>query len=130
MAPPLRDGVLIEAQTGGAEPAGALLRQPRVRDAKGREFLLDELIGPGFAVVAREQSELRLGPAAHAVLSRLDGRVVSLEGLEVTEGEADRLFEHHPAVVLRPDRYVFGVVDESWSLDRLLVELGRKLALQ
>ena len=36
----------------------------------------------------------------------------------------------HPAVVLRPDRYVFGVVDEEWDLDRLLAELGRKLALR
>jgi hypothetical protein len=32
--------------------------------------------------------------------------------------------------VLRPDRYVFGVVDEAWDLDRMLVELGRKLALR
>jgi hypothetical protein len=41
----------------------------------------------------------------------------------------DRLFEQHPAAVVRPDRVVFGVVDESWSLDRLVAELGRKLAL-
>ena len=63
-------------------------------------------------------------------MSRLNGRTVCLEGIEVTEGEADRLFEQHPAVVLRPDRYMFGVVDESWSLDRLLIELGRRLALR
>jgi hypothetical protein len=32
--------------------------------------------------------------------------------------------------VIRPDRYVFGVVDDDWDLDRLLGELGRKLALR
>ena len=55
---------------------------------------------------------------------------MSLEGLEVTRGEMDRLFDAHPAAVLRPDRYVFGVVDEEWDLDRLLGLLGRKLALR
>jgi hypothetical protein len=31
---------------------------------------------------------------------------------------------------VRPDRYVFGVVDKEWDLDRLLVELGRRLELR
>ena len=46
------------------------------------------------------------------------------------EGELDRGFDSHCAVVLRPDRYVFGVVDDTWDLDRLLSELARKLALR
>ena len=41
----------------------------------------------------------------------------------------DRVFDSHSALVLRPDRYVFGVVDDNWDLDRLLAELGRRLAL-
>ena len=32
-------------------------------------------------------------------------------------------------VIVRPDRYVFGAVDERWSLDRLIQELARKLEL-
>jgi hypothetical protein len=55
---------------------------------------------------------------------------VSLEGLEVVEGRIDPLFDAHPAAVLRPDRYVFGVVDDEWGLDRLIGELGRKLGLR
>jgi hypothetical protein len=47
----------------------------------------------------------------------------------VVEGEMDRVFESHAAVVVRPDRYVFGVVNDEWDLDRLLVELGRRLVL-
>jgi 3-(3-hydroxy-phenyl)propionate hydroxylase len=129
-APPLRGGVLVEEQAGGAHPVGALLRQPTVRDTEGSECRLDELLGPGFAVVARKRSDLQMSPAARSILERLGGRTVALEGLEITEGEADRLFETHAAAVLRPDRYIFGVVDEGWNLDRLLVELGRKLALQ
>jgi hypothetical protein len=55
---------------------------------------------------------------------------VSLEGLEVVAGETDHLFDAHSAAVLRPDRTIFGVVDDAWDLDRLLIELGRKLALR
>ena len=84
----------------------------------------------GFAVVGRKESDLRLGPEARALLRRLEGRAVSLEGLEVTRGEMDRFFDAHPAAVVRPDRYVFGVVDKDWDLDRLLALLGRKLALR
>jgi hypothetical protein len=64
------------------------------------------------------------------LLQRIGGRQVALEGLEVTRGELDNLFDAHPAAVIRPDRYVFGVVDDDWDLDRLLGELGRKLALR
>jgi 3-(3-hydroxy-phenyl)propionate hydroxylase len=128
-APPLRGGVLVEGQSRDDSPVGSLLRQPTVRRKDGVECRLDELLGRGFAVVGRKQSDLRLGPEASAILQRLEARTASLEGLEVTLGEQDRLFDAHAAVVLRPDRYIFGVVDDEWDLDRLVVELGRQLAL-
>ena len=127
--PPLRGGVLVEDQIGPDSPVGSLLRQPTVRGPDGAVCRLDELFGRGFAIVARKEGDLRVGPEGRGVLERLGARTLSLEGLEVTLGEMDRLFDAHPAVVLRPDRYVFGVADEEWDLDRLLGELGRKLAL-
>jgi 3-(3-hydroxy-phenyl)propionate hydroxylase len=130
VAPPLRGGVLVAEQCHEGSPVGRLLRQPTVRDGSGVEQRIDELFGPGFAVIGRKQSDLRMSAEARGVLDRLGGRVVSLEGVEVLEGEADQLFDAHPAAVLRPDRYVYGVVDDTWDLDRLLVELGRKLALR
>jgi 3-(3-hydroxy-phenyl)propionate hydroxylase len=129
-APPLRGGVLLDAQARAGRPVGELLRQPTVRRPGGRACRLDELLGRGFAVVGRKRSDLRLGREAAALLQRLGGRAVGLEELEVTEGDFDRLFDSHPAALLRPDRYVFGVVDEDWSLDRLLRELGRRLCLR
>jgi 3-(3-hydroxy-phenyl)propionate hydroxylase len=129
-APPLRGGVLIDEQAEDDSAVGLQLRQPSVRAVDGTECRLDELLGPGFAVLARKASDLQIGAEASAVLRRLDARTLSLEGLETTRGEMDNLFNSHPAVVLRPDRYVFGVVDDDWDLDRLLVELGRRLALR
>ncbi len=95
----------------------------------GEAFRLDELLGRGFAVVARTEADAAVGPGARRILDRLGARVVSLEGLAVVRGEMDRLFEDHPAVLLRPDRFVFGVVDEVYDLDRLVAELVRSLSL-
>jgi 3-(3-hydroxy-phenyl)propionate hydroxylase len=127
--PPLRDGALIDDQTGSEPPSGALFAQPVVRGADGAECRLDELLGRGFAVVARDDKDLALGAKAREVQERLDIRLVGLAALDLVRGQWDRTLDQHPAVVVRPDRYVFGFVDSNWSLDRLLLELARKLDL-
>jgi 3-(3-hydroxy-phenyl)propionate hydroxylase len=127
--PPLRDGVLMTEQCGADKPVGGMLRQPTVRGEDGTVSRIDELFGPGFAVIGRKEKDLEMGAEASAVLEHLGGRTVSLEELEVVEGAMDNVFEAHAAVVLRPDRYIFGVVDDDWGLDRLLGELGRRIRL-
>jgi 3-(3-hydroxy-phenyl)propionate hydroxylase len=129
-APPLREGVLIEEQVRQGLPVGMLIRQPSVRGADGKECRLDERIRRGFAVVGRKQSDLQVGPEARSILERLGARSVSLDELEITRGGHDPLFDAHPAAVVRPDRYLFGLVDDDWDLDRLLVALGEKLFLR
>jgi 3-(3-hydroxy-phenyl)propionate hydroxylase len=129
-APPLRGGVLmVEQCRDGTVPVGAMLRQPSVRKAEGAVHRLDELLGSSFAVVARKASDLAMGSKAKQVLERLGGCSVCLEDLEIVEGELDRVFEKYSALILRPDRYIFGVVDDDWTLDRLLLELGAKMCL-
>ncbi len=129
--PPLRGGAILHEQVTRGLPAGALLRQPSVRVADGSECRLDDLLGPGFAVVGHKQAELRVGPEAASVLDRLGARMLSLEGLEIAPGiSADSLFDAPPAAIVRPDRYVFGVVDEEWNLDALVGELARRLHLR
>ncbi|MEN8160902.1 MAG: bifunctional 3-(3-hydroxy-phenyl)propionate/3-hydroxycinnamic acid hydroxylase [Myxococcota bacterium] len=130
LVPPLRGGVHVAAQFGNDSSVGSLLRQPRVREAGGPARRLDEWLGRGFAVVGRKASDLRVGVEGEALLRRLGARTLALEGLEVVEGELDRLFDRHPAAVVRPDRYVYGVVDEAPSLDRLLADLGSQLAVR
>jgi hypothetical protein len=127
--PPLRGGVLMTEQCGADRPVGGMLRQPTVRGEDRTASRIDELFGPGFAVIGRKQKDLEMGAEARVVLERLGGRTVSLEGLEVVEGAMDNVFEAHAAVVLRPDRYIFGVVDDDWDLDSLLGELGRRITL-
>jgi len=130
VVPPMRGGALVGSQAKADLGVGELLRQPNVRSRDGAEERLDEFLGRSFCVVGRTPADLAIGPDAEEVLRRLGGRVVALDELEVVEGAMDRIFESHPAAVLRPDRYVFGVVDDDWSLDDLLVELGRMLSLR
>ncbi|MEN8183403.1 MAG: bifunctional 3-(3-hydroxy-phenyl)propionate/3-hydroxycinnamic acid hydroxylase [Myxococcota bacterium] len=130
VVPPLRGGLLVGSQIREGGPVGRLLRQPTVRQSGRSPCRLDSLLGRGFAVVGRQESDLQPGPEANAVLDRLGARQICLEGMEVVKGEGDLLFETHPVAVVRPDRYVFGVVDESRDLDSLLTELGRQLLLR
>lgn len=131
LVPPLREGVLIDAQVGVPHTSvGELLRQPGVRDVGGAEGKLDDWLGRGFAIVGRTESDVALGPEAAAVWKRLGGRCVSLAALDLVAGEHDALFGHHAAALVRPDRYVFGVTDDAWTLDALVDELARELALR
>ena len=127
--PPLRDGVIMLDQLSDSGSTGYLFSQPMVRDATGREFRLDDALGPGFAVVARNRNALKISPTSEAVLSRLNARRIALDGLDVTRGKIDRLFGEADAAIVRPDRYVFGHTDKSHGLDDLIAQLAHLLHL-
>jgi 3-(3-hydroxy-phenyl)propionate hydroxylase len=129
-APPLRDGALIAEQVGDDSSTGMLFAQPSVIDEAGVEQMFDELLGRGFAVVGRDAAALEMSAGSRAILERLGAQAVALEGLEIVEGSIDRLFTDHPAAIVRPDRYVFGVVDAAHDLDALVQELARKISLR
>ena len=129
-APPLRGGVLIEEQVEAGLPVGVLLRQPTVRAKGEADCRLDELLGEGFAVIGRKQSDLAMSPEAAKLLEQIGGRALALEDLELCEGRHDVLFDTHATAIVRPDRYVFGLVDGAWNLDRLLTHLATKLHLK
>jgi len=128
--PPIRGGTLIHAQIVAGSPVGRILFQPKLRGADGRTDRLDSHLGKGFAVVGRTGDDLRMGAKAQQLLERLGARTLALEGLELVEGRLDPLFETYPAVVVRPDRLIFGVVDADHDLDQLLDELARGLSLR
>jgi hypothetical protein len=111
------------------QPVGRILFQPRIRSTNGRVDRLDTRLGRGFAIVGRTHDDLRVGAEAQQLLERLNVQKVALDELEVVEGELDPVFGTYPAVVVRPDRLIFGVVDEQYDLDWLLEELARKLSL-
>jgi 2-polyprenyl-6-methoxyphenol hydroxylase-like FAD-dependent oxidoreductase len=129
-APPLHGGAITIEQVRDESSTGYLLRQPTVRTPDGSECRLDELLGGGFAVVGRDSASLGMSDQSRAFLDRIGARCVSLEGLKVVSNEVDRLFDAHSAAIVRPDRYVFGVADQDWDLDRLVASLEEKLAVR
>lgn len=128
-APPLRDGIVVLEQVSDTGSTGYLFRQPVVRDLSGREFRLDEQLGRGFAVVARTAADLDLDEDAASLIEGLGIALVSLDDLTPVRGEFDLIFATAAAVVVRPDRYVFGHTSESMTLSELLRDLTRKLVL-
>ncbi len=129
-APPLRDGVLCVDQVSDTGSTGYLFRQPLVRDAAGREFRLDDLLGSGFAVVSRHADALEISDTSRQVLDLIDASLVSLDALVAVRGHFDPVLDHSKAVIIRPDRIVFGHTTDELGLDELISLLSEKLALR
>ncbi|MCE7998531.1 MAG: bifunctional 3-(3-hydroxy-phenyl)propionate/3-hydroxycinnamic acid hydroxylase [Rhodobiaceae bacterium] len=127
-APPLRAGAICMSQVSDTGSTGYLFSQPIVRNGAGKEFLLDVLLGDGFALVTK--GDVTLSQASQNILDRLGAQTASLAGLETVKGHFDPLFENATAAIVRPDRHVFGHTDESMSVDDLIHELGVKVGLQ
>jgi hypothetical protein len=80
--------------------------------------------------VARRADDLSLSPESRSILERLGARTVALDGITVVRGSLDDVFQHHAAVVVRPDRYLYGVTTDALDLDALVQSLPKKLSLK
>ena len=128
-APPLRDGVVVRDQVSDTGSTGYLFSQPIVTDEQNSEIRLDDLLGRGFAIVAKSPRELEVNDHSRALISKLGIRTVTLDTLSLVRGHFDRAFEEPCAVIVRPDRYVFGHTSPDYSLDDLLDALAQHLCL-
>ena len=124
-----------------ARGAGSLFVQPRVRRvASGDAVLLDDVLKFRFLIAATStEAHTWLTPESLEMWRRLRGeRIVigSMPGSASTDGilhltETDALFaswmsQHgSAAVVVRPDRYVFGMANDAVELNRLVADVGR-----
>lgn len=129
---PIQGGVLNESQRADGIPIGEPLRQPQVRSRGTDEApaRLDEWTGPGFALLGRSDADLELDAEATAIAARLGLRRVALDALEVVAGSLDRVFDEKRGALLRPDRYLFGVVDDETDASALVRALAEKIALR
>ena len=103
-----------------------LLAQP---PEPGEAVRLDELLGTGFALVARE---CPLGALASETVGFLD-RIGASSVAVTLESEIGRLLcpyiDDGRIVVVRPDRYVFTVADGIEDLEAALATLRKMLVL-
>lgn len=131
--PPIRSGVVMHRQVSDDGYTGHLFRQPIVRrpgaDNKQADVRLDEVLGPGFALISREDQLPDIGTEAASILERLGARVVTLGQYELVRGRFDAVFEEHDVALVRPDRLIFGHTDAEVTADELVKTLSSKLAL-
>ncbi len=128
--PPLRDGVVLAEQIPVDAAIGALFSQPIVsNETRDGPFRLDELLGSGFAIVGRDAAALSVNEPANTIAATLGITFVDLSSLDTVRGHFDRGFETFEAMVVRPDRYVFGGSNAEWSLDVVINALGDALRL-
>lgn len=123
--PPLEAG-LLDPGIRPSPAVGSLLPQPRVRDDDSGWCLLDDLLGPRFAIVGAD-------PVPDQVRSRFEEQLGGVVATGLDEAEPALLaawFPDHECrwAVVRPDRYVFGVADRPAELARLVEALRKLLA--
>jgi 3-(3-hydroxy-phenyl)propionate hydroxylase len=121
---------------------GRMFPQPRVRMADGREVLLDEVLGPGFALLVRgpraEAAVVKLGAAPFAALDaniaimRAEGAafdappdVTVVHDIGAPSPRLAELSDH--VILLRPDRYVAACVKAD-ELEAYVDSLGKLVA--
>ena len=114
--PPL-SGLFQETSGPAPFPAGHQARQPTV-EFGGRRTLLDDLAGPGWYL-------LSAGPANGAGLARvLDARTFG-----DPDGWLARLLGGAAAVLIRPDRYLYGTAATPADVAGLLAGARRRIGL-
>ena len=89
---------------------GMMLPQPEVKTPQGKKTLLDNVLGPGFALLRRHDNpEEAFASLKAGTWRRLGVRFVS------TENEIDKVLlnERDLFILVRPDRYIYGVFREE-----------------
>jgi 3-(3-hydroxy-phenyl)propionate hydroxylase len=111
--PGLAGGVLAS----GTAWAGELLAQPEVDGT-----LLDDHCGLRFAIIGRQDARRIMAEPAVAFWDSLPGAFVADDGLTAWLDNVGAEY-----VVLRPDRYVYGVATDTGELDALAERLRTQL---
>ena len=97
--------IVPDGQSARRTLVGRLFPQPRLPGAAGRDVLLDDLLGPGFALVVNSPRAAAILPLLQGEPWRsLDPRVVALPPSAATDPRLAQYADH--VFLLRPDRYV------------------------
>jgi 3-(3-hydroxy-phenyl)propionate hydroxylase len=89
---------------------GMMLPQPEVKTSEGKKTLLDNILGPGFALLRLHHNPDKAFASLNAgIWQRLGVRFVSIEN----ELDSLPLNQRDLFVLVRPDRYIYGVFREE-----------------
>jgi 3-(3-hydroxy-phenyl)propionate hydroxylase len=140
LIPDLTGGLIAQDEQGRpSAAAGSLLLQPEIRLADGTSALLDDVIGDRFAVITLGLAPAEwLASAARRALARFGAAVLALRprhdhgdepgGMAVftdMTGLLERWMVEGgiAAVIVRPDKFIFGVAGDAATLNSLCQDL-------
>jgi 3-(3-hydroxy-phenyl)propionate hydroxylase len=137
--PDLAAGLLARDETGKlAHAAGTLFVQPAVKDARGVSHRFDDVIGERFAIITLgEEPQRWLTGGAEMQWCGIGGQRIIVSPMPrfddgpiatyVEEGTVLRDWMRRlgdGAVVVRPDKYVFGFAQDETSLRRMVGQVA------
>jgi 3-(3-hydroxy-phenyl)propionate hydroxylase len=136
IVPPLQKGLLAFPLH---QAHGTLFPQPWIATTTGRR-LLDGVAGTGWRLVLDARSAPDITDSAQTAMQKLGVRRIHIgspehqpkadEGAALEEdGVVAAWFDRHGcrAAIVRPDHYVFGVVQDGAALEKMLSDLSMRL---
>ena len=144
LIPKLLDGIMYKDEKGNpAKGAGSLFIQPMVKQGDGSRRL-DDLVGMDFLVVTKSDAlQKSINASNMDFLRRLGARqiVIGAGGRDPEAGEGITTFSEDggvfkfwmeafgcEAVVVRPDRYVYGIANSEDEINLVLTALKADVA--
>ena len=106
---------------------GVPIPQPFLYENNKKE-MLDRIINGNFAVLTQE-SKLDLTDKAQSIIDLLGIKLVIIEPNEDTEERLKTVFEKYKAVLVRPDKYTYGGVEDISSLSEMVESLEKEFSL-
>ena len=86
------------------------------------------MINGNFAVLTKE-SNLDLTVKAKTIIDLLGIKLVTIEPNDDSEERLRTVFEKYKAVLVRPDKYTYGGVEDISSLSEMIESLEKKFSL-
>ncbi len=106
---------------------GVPIPQPILSKNKEKE-MLDRIINGNFAVLTKE-SNLDLTGKAKIIIDLLGIKLVTIEPNDDSEDRLKNVFEKYKAVLVRPDKYTYGGVEDISSLSEMIESLEKEFSL-
>ena len=106
---------------------GVPIPQPVLSKGNKKE-MLDRIINGNFAVLTQE-SNLDLTDKSKSIIDLLDIKLVTIEPDEDTEERLKTVFEKYKAVLVRPDKYTYGGVEDLSCLSEMIESLEKEFSL-
>ena len=86
-------------------------------------------MGSNFALITKEK-EFHFSEKAQLIVDLLNLQIIKLESNDDDEGRLDPIFEKYKAILVRPDKYVYGGVETTETISEMIESLSSEFSLK